>query len=73
MKCETIFLFFILIELKVFYITQNETHKMVKISASTNKLSKKLRNMSKTCHIFSHILYLPPHDFHKAYPDLYFL
>ena len=46
LKFAPTFLFLILIKLKAFRVTQNETPKMVKFSTSTNKLSKKSRNMS---------------------------
>ena len=40
LNCAPIFLFFyILMIFKAFCVTQNDTPKMVKVSASTNKLS----------------------------------
>ena len=43
MNFAPMFLFFIiLMKLKAFRVTKNETPNMVKMSASTNKLSKKI-------------------------------
>ena len=41
LNCALTFLFFISTKLKEFCVTQNETPKMVKMSASTNNLSHK--------------------------------
>ena len=44
LNCATMFLSFIKVKLKAIRVTQTETPKMVKMSASTNKLSHFLWN-----------------------------
>ena len=41
MNCDPMFFLLPLMKFKVFRVTQNETPKIVKMSASTNKLSQK--------------------------------